>query len=210
MDQTALFFTRAASPDWQAKLRASVRLYLALGAQPAAAQQLEARLQQTEAELLDSLLAGPPPAPDARARAQQFLDTAQHRVLDSAQEVRALLASGDLLKGELAPVVGQGDFLDAGRQLGHEQHLAVGVPFLHGRAQVRGHGASHVHAPVVGGRVAVAQDGLHQRVAGLESGHAHALAGGGVGEGNLGESREHEKELVEVRWLNRQRWQAQA
>jgi hypothetical protein len=51
---------------------------------------------------------------------------------------------------------------------------------------VRRCGAGHVHGPVILRGVAVAQDGLHQRVAGLEGIHAHALAGGGVGERSLG------------------------
>jgi len=70
------------------------------------------------------------------------------------------------------------------------------VALLHGRAQVRGHGAGHVHGPLLGRGVAVAQDGLrgaHQRVAGLEGIHAHPLAGYGVLKGDFGAM--HEKEV---------------
>jgi hypothetical protein len=187
MQHIATFFTRATSPSWQDKLRASVRLYLALGAHPAAAQELEALLQHTEQDLLDYLLAGPLPSSYARERAQQFLDTAQREVLDSPFEVQALLAPDGFCEGKLAPLVRQGDFRTAGRQFDHEQRLTVGIPFLHGRGQVRGHGASHVHGSAVGGGVAVAQDGLHPRATGSEGSRAYALAGSDAGERNLEE-----------------------
>lgn len=75
--------TRMQSATWQAQLMACVRLYLDLGARPSLAQEADALLQRTEAELLDFLLAGPPPTPPERQRAQHLLDMAQYALLDS-------------------------------------------------------------------------------------------------------------------------------
>jgi hypothetical protein len=88
------FFTRATSPAWQDQLRASVRLYLRLNTSPAIAieAELEALLRRSEQELLDYLLAGEPPTPAERQRAQEFLDMAQHQLLGSPGEVQQLLA----------------------------------------------------------------------------------------------------------------------
>ena len=86
------FFTRATSPAWQDQLRTSVRLYLSLNANPAVEAELEALLRRSEQELLDYLLAGKPPTPAERQRAQEFLDTAQHQLLGSPLEVQQLLA----------------------------------------------------------------------------------------------------------------------
>ncbi|MDO7888056.1 hypothetical protein Q5H89_22000 [Hymenobacter sp. CA2-7] len=74
---------RMQTATWQDQLRASVRLYLELGARPSLAQEADALLQRTEAELLAYLLAGPPPTPPERQRAQQLLDMAQYALLDS-------------------------------------------------------------------------------------------------------------------------------
>jgi hypothetical protein len=85
------FLKRATSPAWQDQLRATVRLYLSFSADPSLEQELDALLQRTEQELLDYLLAGEPPTPASRERAQHFLDTAQHRLLGSETEVARLL-----------------------------------------------------------------------------------------------------------------------
>lgn len=74
---------RMQSPTWQDQLRASVCLYLELGARPSLAQEADALLQRTEAELLDYLLAGFPPTAAERQRAQQLLDMAQYALLNS-------------------------------------------------------------------------------------------------------------------------------
>lgn len=83
--------SRLHSPSWQNQLRQSVRLYLALGAEPAAATELEALLRGTEQQLLDYLLAGEPPVPAARRQAQFFLDMAQHELLASKAAVQELV-----------------------------------------------------------------------------------------------------------------------
>jgi hypothetical protein len=88
---TLSFLTRANSPAWQDQLRASVRLYLSLNADPTVEAELDALLQRSEQELLDYLLAGAPPAPADRQRAQHFLDMAQHQLLGSPAEVQQLL-----------------------------------------------------------------------------------------------------------------------
>lgn len=77
------FLARMQTATWQDQLRASVCLYLELGARPSLAHEADALLQRTEAELLDYLLAGPPPTPPERQRAQQLLDMAQYALLDS-------------------------------------------------------------------------------------------------------------------------------
>lgn len=82
---------RTQSPFWQDQLRACVRLYLRQGENPELEQELDNLLQRSEAELLDYLLAGAPPTAADRARAQHFLDTAQHELLRSPQEVAQLL-----------------------------------------------------------------------------------------------------------------------
>jgi hypothetical protein len=74
---------RMQSATWQDQLRASVHLYLALGASPSLAQEMDELLQRTEEDLLDYLLAGDPPTAPERARAQHLLDLAQHALLDS-------------------------------------------------------------------------------------------------------------------------------
>lgn len=71
------------STTWQDQLRASVHLYLELGARPSLAQEADALLQRTEAELLAYLLAGPPPTLPERQRARQLLDMAQYALLDA-------------------------------------------------------------------------------------------------------------------------------
>lgn len=91
------FFTRATSTAWQDQLRASVRLYLSLSANPDIEAELEALLRRSEQELLDFLLAGTPPTPAERRRAQEFLDTAQHQLLASPLDVQQLL--GELSAG---------------------------------------------------------------------------------------------------------------
>jgi hypothetical protein len=85
--------TRLHSPSWQDQLRQSVRLYLALGAEPApaAATELDALLHGTEQQMLDYLLAGEPAIPAARRQAQIFLDMAQHELLASKVAVRELV-----------------------------------------------------------------------------------------------------------------------
>ena len=88
-----VFLTRTQSPIWQDQLRACVRLYLRQGANPELEQELDELLQRSEAELLDYLLVGTPPTADDRARAQHFLDTAQHELLRSPQEVAQLLGN---------------------------------------------------------------------------------------------------------------------
>ena len=88
---TLSFLTRASSPAWQDQLRASVRLYLSLSADPTVEAELDALLQRSEQELLDYLLAGAPPTPADRQRAQHFLDMAQHQLLGSPAEVQQLL-----------------------------------------------------------------------------------------------------------------------
>lgn len=77
------FLARMQSASWQEQLRASVHLYLELGARPSLAQEADLLLQRTEAELLDCLLAGPLPTPPERQRAQQLLDMAQYALLDA-------------------------------------------------------------------------------------------------------------------------------
>ena len=74
---------RMQSATWQAQLVACVRLYLDLGAKPSLAQEADTLLQHTEAELLDFLLAGPPPTSAERQHAQHLLDMAQYALLDS-------------------------------------------------------------------------------------------------------------------------------
>ena len=86
------FMTRAASQTWQEQLRESVRQLLSMGADPLLAQELDVLLQATEQQLLDYLLAGAPPTPLARQRAQDFLDMAQHQLLGSTLDVQQLLA----------------------------------------------------------------------------------------------------------------------
>ena len=89
-----VFLTRATSTAWQDQLRVSVRLYLSLNANPALdmENELESLLRRSEQELLDYLLAGTPPTPAERQRAQEFLDRAQHQLLSSPTEVQQLLA----------------------------------------------------------------------------------------------------------------------
>jgi|GEM_PF-2443037 len=89
---SADFMTRAASQTWQVQLRASVRQLLSMGANPELEQELDDILQATEQQLLDYLLAGTPPTPLARQRAQHFLDMAQHQLLGSTLDVQQLLA----------------------------------------------------------------------------------------------------------------------
>ena len=88
---SSVVFTRASSSSWQSQVRRSVRLYLAFGDQSVDAQELETHLQRTEEELLQYLLAGEPPTPDARKQAQTVLDMAQNALLGSEAEVQALL-----------------------------------------------------------------------------------------------------------------------
>ena len=61
-------------------------------ANPELEQELDDILQATEQQLLDYLLAGAPPTPLARQRAQHFLDMAQHQLLGSTLDVQQLLA----------------------------------------------------------------------------------------------------------------------
>ncbi|RZJ94714.1 MAG: hypothetical protein EOO60_02410 [Hymenobacter sp.] len=75
--------TRLHSPYWQDLLHQSMHLYLALGAEPAAATKLDTQLQSLEQELLDYLLVGEPAVLAARQLAQVFLDMAQHELLSS-------------------------------------------------------------------------------------------------------------------------------
>jgi len=84
--------TRMQAATWQEQLRASVRLYLELGAKPSLAQEADMLLQRTEEELLEYLLAGAPPTPPERQRARQLLDMAQYALLD-AQLQESLLPS---------------------------------------------------------------------------------------------------------------------
>lgn len=101
-----VFLTRATSSAWQDQLRVSVRLYLSLNANPALdmEDELESLLRRNEQELLDYLLAGTPPTPAERQRAQEFLDRAQHQLLSSPTEVQQLLAE---LSAENAPAPAQ-------------------------------------------------------------------------------------------------------
>lgn len=87
------FLTRMQSPIWQAQLRACVRLYLELGTRPTLAQEVDAQLQRTEAELLDYLLAGAAATTAEYQRARYLLDVAQHRLLDSELQEQILLLS---------------------------------------------------------------------------------------------------------------------
>jgi hypothetical protein len=87
-----VFLARATSTAWQDQLRTSVRLYLSLSGNPAIEAELEALLRRNEQELLDYLLAGDPPTPAERRRAQEFLDSAQHQLLGSPAEVQQMLA----------------------------------------------------------------------------------------------------------------------
>ncbi|GAB3638663.1 hypothetical protein GCM10027422_42530 [Hymenobacter arcticus] len=82
---------RTASSSWQQQLRHSVRLYLALGANPLVELELETILQKTEEELVDFLLADGPPTAAARQQAQTFLDMAQNELLSSETDVQQLL-----------------------------------------------------------------------------------------------------------------------
>lgn len=82
---------RTASLSWQQQLRQSVRLYLALGADPLVESELENILQKTEGELLDFLLEGEPATDAARRQAQTFLDMAQNELLASEADVQQLL-----------------------------------------------------------------------------------------------------------------------
>jgi hypothetical protein len=106
------FLKRATSPAWQDQLRATVRLYLSFSADPSLEQELDALLQRNEQELLDYLLAGEPPTPASRERAQHFLDTAQHQLLGSEAEVARLLdelaASQSLPQPKPHPVAAAG------------------------------------------------------------------------------------------------------
>jgi len=79
---SAGLLARMQAASWQEQLRASVRLYLELGAKPSLAQEADILLQRTEAELLEYLLAGAPPTPPERQRARQLLDMAQYALLD--------------------------------------------------------------------------------------------------------------------------------
>jgi len=101
-----VFLTRATSTAWQDQLRVSVRLYLSLNANPALdmENELESLLRRSEQELLDYLLAGTPPTPAERQRAQEFLDRAQHQLLSSPTEVQQLLAE---LSAENTPAPAQ-------------------------------------------------------------------------------------------------------
>lgn len=80
---SAGLLTRMQAATWQEQLRASVRLYLELGAKPSLAQEADALLQRTEEELLEYLLAGAPPTPPERQRARHLLDMAQYALLDA-------------------------------------------------------------------------------------------------------------------------------
>jgi hypothetical protein len=86
-----ILLARTASSSWQQQLRQSVRLYLALGANPLVEAELENILQRTEEELLSFLLQGEPPTAAARQQAQTFLDMAQNELLASEAEVQLLL-----------------------------------------------------------------------------------------------------------------------
>lgn len=86
------FLARTTNPSWQEQLRASVRLYLSLSADPSLEQELDNLLQRNEEELLDYLLAGEPPTLAERQQAQHFLDMAQCQLLSSPAEVQLLLA----------------------------------------------------------------------------------------------------------------------
>lgn len=79
-----------------------MRLYLSLNTNPTVEAELEELLRRSEQELLDYLLAGEPPTPAERQRAQEFLDAAQHQLLGSPLEVRELLA--ELSAESLAPL----------------------------------------------------------------------------------------------------------
>ncbi len=87
-----ILLARTTSLPWQDQLRKSVRLYLALGANPGMELELENLLQRTEQEMLEYLLAGEPPTPAAREQAQTFLDMAQNELLASETEVQLLLS----------------------------------------------------------------------------------------------------------------------
>lgn len=89
------------SATWQDQLRASVHLYLELGAQPSLAQEADALLQRTEAELLDYLLAGPPPTPPERQRARRLLDMAQYALLNAQLHESQLQGEWPSLAGRL-------------------------------------------------------------------------------------------------------------
>lgn len=82
---------RTATLSWQQQLRQSVRLYLALGANPLVEVELESILQKTEEELLSFLLEGEPSTAAARQQAQTFLDMAQNELLASEADVQQLL-----------------------------------------------------------------------------------------------------------------------
>ena len=86
------FLARTNNPSWQDQLRASVRLYLSLSANPSLEHELDNLLQRSEEELLDYLLAGEPPTLAERQQAQHFLDMAQCQLLSSPVEVQLLLA----------------------------------------------------------------------------------------------------------------------
>ncbi|MDJ0367665.1 hypothetical protein QMK33_21170 [Hymenobacter sp. H14-R3] len=85
---------RTASSSWQQQLRHSVRLYLALGANPLVELELDSVLQKTEEELVSFLLEGEPPTDAARRQAQTFLDMAQNELLASETDVQQLLREG--------------------------------------------------------------------------------------------------------------------
>lgn len=86
------FLSRATDPSWQNQLRACVQLYLSSAANAKLERELDALLQRSEQELLDYLLAGGPPSPTERQRAEHFLDRAQCELLSSHVDVQQLLA----------------------------------------------------------------------------------------------------------------------
>ena len=87
----SVFTTISQDTDWQNQLRRSVNLYLALGNQPANAQELETLLQHTEEELLHYLLQGERPTPTAIEHAQHVLDMAQNSLLQAEVDKQQLL-----------------------------------------------------------------------------------------------------------------------
>lgn len=82
----------AANSCWQNQLRQSVRLYLAMGSQPANLGELDFLLQSTEQELVSYLLQGERPSAESVAQARHLVDLAQHRLLNSETEVQQLLS----------------------------------------------------------------------------------------------------------------------
>jgi hypothetical protein len=81
-----------ANSCWQHQLRQSVRLYLAMGSQPANLGELDFLLQSTEQELVSYLLRGERPSAESVAQARHLVDLAQHRLLNSETDMEQLLS----------------------------------------------------------------------------------------------------------------------